>query len=183
MDGRAVLNPTVALVHRRVPNTPMRYGSAAVGILVLALGLMALLVMFPEIVSLSESARTQAAQDVALGCTSDTSGACTITLTSAHEYSTPAFMTVTETSPGSVDRTAATTVGVNRITLGITGLDTSPTAYTFTVDYIERNALVSAGTNEFLSRLPLILVIGLMVSGIGGAIASWAVIRRGGRGR
>lgn len=161
----------------------MKYGSAVVGILTLGIGLMALLVMFPEIISLNESARTQTAQNVGIGCTSDTSGACTITLSSAHEYSTSAFMTVAETSPGSVDRTSGTTVAANRITLSITGLSTSPTAYTFTVDYTERNALLSVGANEFLSRLPLILVIGLIASGLGGSIAAWSMVKSARRRR
>ncbi len=159
----------------------MKFASTAVGILVLGIGLMALLVMFPEIISLNETARTQPAQNVAVGCTSDTAGVCTVTITSGHEYSTNAFMTVTETSPGSVDRTAGTTPQTDRTMLTVTGLSTTPTAYTFTVDYMERNALLSEGANEFLSRLPLILVIGLMATGVGGAIAAWATIRGGGR--
>jgi len=161
----------------------MKYASSAAGILVLGIGLIALLVMLPEIISLNETARTQPAQDVGIGCTSDTSGACTTTISSAHEYSTPAFMTVTETSPGSVDRTASTTVGATRVTLAITGLNTTPTAYTFTVDYMERHALLSEGANEFLQRLPLILVIGLMATGVGGAIAAWATIKGGRRSK
>jgi hypothetical protein len=159
----------------------MRYGQAASGILILAIGLIAMLVMFPDIISLNETARTQAAQDVGLGCTSDTLGKCTLTISSAHEYSTNTFMTVTETAPGSVDRTAGTTVQVNRTSLDLTGLSTTPTVYTFTVDYTERNALVSEGANEFLSRLPLILVLGLLGVGVGGSIAAWSMIRGGSR--
>ena len=160
----------------------MKFGKAASGILILAIGLIAMLVMFPEIISLNETARTQAAQDVGIGCTSDTSGACTLTISSAHEYSTNTFMTVTETAPGSVDRTSSTTVQVNRTSLDITGLSTTPTVYTFTVDYTERNDLLSEGANEFLSRLPLILILGLMVVGVGGAIAAFAIIKPGSGG-
>ncbi len=159
----------------------MKYGQAASGILILAIGLIALLVMFPEIVSLNETARTQGAQDVALGCTSNTGGTCSITLTSAHEYSTTTFMTVTETNPGSVVRTGETTVGTDRVTLSITGLNTSPTAYTFTVDYTERNDLLPEGANEVLSRLPIILILGLFATGIGGSIAAWSIIKGGRR--
>ena len=157
----------------------MKFANVVVGVVALTMLLFTILILFPDIVSLSETARTQAATSTP-GCTSDTAGVCTITLDSDHQYSTTTFMTVTETSPGSADRTSGTTVGSDRAILTVTGLNTTPTAYLFSVDYLERNALVSEATNEVLARIPLILVIGALAVGIAGSIASWAVMRGGG---
>ena len=90
-------------------------------------------------------------------------------------------MPVTETSPGAGDHTSSTTIAADRVTLTVTGLSAS-TSYNWSVDYTERAALVSAGANKVLSRLPLFLVIGLMAVAVAGAIAAWAQFG-GGRSR
>lgn len=139
------------------------------------------LVMFPDIISLAETARTQPANDTP-SCNTGAGTSCSFTIASRHEYSTPTFMTVTETSPGSGDHTSNTTIAADRVTLTVTGLTTS-TSYNWSVDYTERAALVSAGANEVLSRLPLFITLGLLAVAVAGAIAAYAQFGGGRRRR
>ncbi len=141
----------------------------ALGILVIAL-----LVMLPEISQLLEAARTDASTETGLTCNTGASTSCSITLAAAHQYATTAAMTVTETSPGSVDRTGATSIAANSVTLTVAGLTTS-TAYTFTVDYAIQAANVGDGTADllrvFMPVLAILLVAALLLGTIVGGLS------------
>ena len=109
---------------------------------------------------------------------------CAITLPSQHEYTTMSFVTVTETSPGSGDKTSETTIASSRDQLTVTGLLAS-TSYNFDVDYKEQNDAVDNGGNELLRQMPWAAPLGLLLAGIllvGSALGLARIGSRGVRG-
>lgn len=146
-------------------------------VIALWLGMMLVLGQLPTIVPLAEDARTDDATEVALVCTTgiaDTS--CAITLADIHEYNDTTQMTVTETAPGSGDRTSNTTVAADRVTLTIASLATS-TAYTFTTAYKIQAADISGPLNDLLRFLPLLIPLGLVALVLIAVIRSLGLIR------
>jgi hypothetical protein len=139
----------------------MLRGLMLVGALIF--GMFFALAALPSIVSESEETRTQPAQDVGLMCaTGALETSCAVTLTTPHQYATTAFMTVQETSPGSVDRTSTSSLAANRETVTVASL-ASGQAYVFTVDYMEKATNVSENLNDILRLMPLILIVGFVV--------------------
>lgn len=130
------------------------------------------LVFLPTIVNKNEALRTDPRTSTGLQCATGSGTSCSITLPSAHEYADTSFMTVTETNPGSSDRTATSTVSANRLSVTVSGLSSS-TTYTFNVAYSEKAANISEGLNDGLKLSPLIIVAGIVVIAVlagGGAI-------------
>lgn len=116
--------------------------------------------------------RTDTQQDTGLGCTGTAANECLITLSnkSAYEPIAPNW-TVTETSPGSVDRTAQSVLDSNLQNVTISGV-VNGTPYVFTVDYYKVDTTVASATHldSILKRFNLILVVGTMavlVVGVG----------------
>lgn len=144
-------------------NADLDMFNRAVGaILTLGLAFAFLAILLPDIVSGAESARTDDAAE-SLGCTTGVSTpSCNVTLSDEHAYADTTAMTVTETSPAAGDRTSGTTVAADRVTLGITGLSATSTAFTFDVDYKVVDAGVSTMLNGVLSRFGIIIVLGLL---------------------
>ena len=143
----------------------------------LFLGMMLVLGQLPTIVPLAEDARTDDASESALVCTTGAAAtACSFTLAQIHEYNDTTQMTVTETAPGSVDRTANTTVASDRVTLTVASLATS-TAYTFTTAYKIQAADISGPLNDLLRFLPLLIPLGLVALVLIAAIRGLGLIR------
>ena len=148
-------------------------------ILVAALmfGVSILLALLPSIVNTNEATRTQSASDTGLSCsTAVGETSCEVTISTRHEYATNSQMTVSETSPSSVDRTATTTVATDRRTLTVAGL-TQSTSYLFNVSYAEIADNVSEGLNDLMSLMPILLVIGFIAV----VLISAFVVMGGGR--
>lgn len=135
---------------------------AAVGaVATLGLAFAFLVVLLPDIISGAEAARTEDASE-ALNCStgvSDTS--CDLSLTDEHAYAGTTELTVTETSPGSGDRTSDSTVGTDRVTITVASLATS-TAYQFDVDHRIVDPNVSAMLDGVMSRFGILIVLGLL---------------------
>ena len=71
-------------------------------------------------------------------------------------------ITVLEQSPGTVDRTAQTTLSNDQSYLVIAGL-TGGQTYNFSVTWPKINEGVGTGLNQLLRSLPLLVVIGMAV--------------------
>lgn len=149
-------------------------------ILLLMLGMFGLvsvmLAILPDLTDINEETRTDPTTATGLACTTGVGEtSCIITIPTNHQYSDTTQMTVTETSPSSVDRTSTTAVGSDRTSLSVSGLASS-TSFLFDVDYREIAANVSAGLNDFLRQVPVFVVIGIFAVAL---LATVAVI--GGR--
>ena len=132
-----------------------------IAIVVLGLAFVMLAAALPEIVNQSETARTNPAQDSALACATGSGTSCDVTITAAHAHRDTTDLTVTETSPGSVDRTSTSSLDSDLTTLTISGLTTG-TSYLFTVDYSVVDPNISGSLNQLLVSFPLLLVVGLL---------------------
>jgi len=131
----------------------------------------------PGIADQIAEVRTEPTQDVGLGCSTGTGEtSCTITLTQEDAYPDTTDMVVTETSPGSVDRTNQSTVQADRLMIAVTGLVQS-TAYVFTVDYQIVDAQVSDGLNSVLSFMPFLVAIGGLVLVVVAVIIGFGLFR------
>ncbi len=141
-------------------------------VLSIGFGFAILAAMLPDIVDRSETVRTNTSQETGLNCSTGVGEmSCDVTLTAMHAYPNTTAMTVTETSPGSADRTALSSLNASdRTTLSVGGLSAS-TAYTFTVDFAVVDSNVSGSLNQLLASLPLLLVVGLL------AIVTFAVAK------
>ena len=116
----------------------------------------------PVLVENSEDSRTEAVIDTGLNCSTGVGETtCTFSLTDAHAYASTSEMTVTETSPSSVDRTAQTTVSADRADVTVSGL-TASTAYVFTVAHDRVNQDISQALAGLLQALPVIIVVGAL---------------------
>ncbi len=130
-----------------------------------------MLAILPDLIDLNEAKRTDDAAETGLVCSTGVGqSSCNIVLAVKHQYSDTTQMTVTETSPSSVDRTSTTTVDPDRVTLIVGGLVAS-TAYTFNVDYKQIAANVSDGLNDFLRQVPVLVVIGIFAVALLAAVA------------
>lgn len=141
---------------------------------VMLLGFMALIVIavLPLITERNTEVRTDSAQDAGLMCTTGAGEtSCDITLSDESAFADMSGITVTETSPGSGDRTDDSTLGDDRLTISVSGLSPS-TSYAFTVDYLVVNSQVAdaTGLDGFLAALPLIFAAGTILLTVGAAI-------------
>jgi len=134
-----------------------------IGSLVLIFVVTLVLSQLPNIASEITDVRTDPASQVGLGCaTAAGETSCTLTLAADHAFPDTSAMTVTETAPGSADRTSSTTVQTDRSMITIAGLSES-TSYTFNVDYAVVAPDVDAGLNAFLTFMPFIVGVGAVV--------------------
>lgn len=119
-------------------------------------GIVVLVAVFGQIVSLANEARTVEVIEAGLTCTTGAgSTSCAVTLVSPHAFAFAADgMTVLETSPGSADRTSTSTLASNRTTLTVAGLSAS-TAYTFTVTHDTDDTNNNVILNTVLERMGL----------------------------
>ena len=96
-------------------------------------------------------------------CATGAGTSCSVTLDNAHIHAGTTHMTVTETSPGSSDRTATSSLSnVDRTTLTISSLTTA-TTYNFTIAYERRNSNITAQVNDMLSIFPAGFFFGFFV--------------------
>lgn len=146
---------------------------ALIGVFVFFLVVILVMVSLPAIASTSAAVRTDAAQDTGVNCTTGSGEtSCTITLAAEHAWPDTTAMTVTETSPGSADRTSQSTVQSDRTMVLISGL-TASTSYTFTVDYAVQASDVSDALNSLLVPLPLLIVLVALVAVVAGVIVGF----------
>jgi len=148
------------------------FGKSLFSLVIIGFGFFILSVTILPISQRVNELRTEQQTDAALGCTGNASGECTITLTnqSAYEPVAPNW-TVTETSPGSINRTAQSVLDSNLENVTISGL-VNGTPYVFTVVYYKVDTTVASATHldSILKRFNLILVVGTMavlVVGVG----------------
>lgn len=138
------------------------------GAIMVFLFVYAFVAFMPALISSSDDLRSIAASE-SHSCTTSAGGVCSIDLDGeTYKYNTEG-MTVTETSPGAADRTAATTVSDDRTSISITGL-TALTAYTFTVAYREVDPDLNSAYTSILNVSPplvAVVVIGSILLGIG----------------
>ena len=148
------------------------FGKSLFSLVIIGFGFFILSVTILPISQRVNELRTDTQQDTGLGCTGTAANECLITLSnkSAYEPIAPNW-TVTETSPGSVDRTAQAVLDSNLQNVTISGV-VNGTPYVFTVDYYKVNTSVGSATHldSILIRFILILVVGTMavlVVGVG----------------
>ena len=148
------------------------FGKSLFSLVIIGFGFFILSVTILPISQRVNELRTDTQQDTGLGCTGTAANECLITLSnkSAYEPIAPNW-TVTETSPGSVDRTAQAVLDSNLQNVTISGV-VNGTPYVFTVDYYKVNTSVGSATHldSILKRFNLILVVGTMavlVVGVG----------------
>ena len=132
------------------------FGKSLFSLVIIGFGFFILSVTILPISQRVNELRTEQQTDAALGCTGNASGECTITLTnkSAYEPVAPNF-SVTETSPGSINRTAQSILDSNLENV-----------------YYKVDTTVASATHldSILKRFNLILVVGTMavlVVGVG----------------
>ena len=149
------------------------FGRSLFALMIVGMGLFILTIMLGPISKQVNELRTDAQTDTGLACTTGAAEtSCTVTLTnkSAYEPSAPNWV-VTETSPGSSDKTSSSILDSNLESVTISSLSNN-TSYVFTVEYFKVNAEVQSATNldSVLKRWNLLLVVGLMavlVVGVG----------------
>jgi hypothetical protein len=104
-------------------------------------------------------ARSAATTEAGLGCSTGVGEtACSVTLAAASAFDGMGFVTVTETSPGSADRTGDSALAGNGVTLTVGDLVPS-TAYTFGVSYRTVRDGVPAPLNAAM-QAPLQVLLG-----------------------
>ena len=148
------------------------FGKSLFSLVIIGFGFFILSVTILPISQRVNELRTDTQQDTGLGCTGTAANECLITLSnkSAYEPIAPNW-TVTETSPGSVDRTAQSVLDSNLQNVTISGV-VNGTPYVFTVDYYKVDTTVASATHldSILKRFNLILVVGtiaVLVVGVG----------------
>ena len=153
----------------------MQIFGIAGGIVGLVIAFLLIVEALPEITPKAEDTRTNQVDENGLACaTGAGETSCSVTLAQEHAFASTAYMTVTEASPGSADRTASTVVDADdRVTLAISGLSPS-TSYTFDVNH----GVVDATLGPFLALLlhsftPLWLFGGGFLVFLGFALAIW----------
>lgn len=144
-----------------------------------AMGMVVALVVavafLPTVSGMAHDLRAADAQE-SLGCTPATGEtSCTLALSTPHIHPgpDPVHLTVQETSPGNLDRTADTTVSADGSSITVSNL-VSGTPYTFQVSY-EVEDPQNGQANEVLRRLPLLFVVGMAFLGaVLGTLAMFA---------
>ena len=130
----------------------------------------------PAVASPLEDIRTEATSNAGLSCTSSITGTCTITLTDPSSHGTMDDTLVMETSPGSADRTATSTLDIdNRTGIDISGLSSTPTAYLFTVTYEKRASDVSVVADQLMRNGTLVIFFTILGSIATGVLAIFGI--------
>ena len=149
------------------------FGRSLFSLMIVGMGFFILTIMLGPISKQVNELRTDAQTDTGLACTTgaaETSCTATLSNQSAYEPTAPNW-TVTETSPGSSDKTSSSTLDSNLTSVTISGLS-NRTSYVFSIEYFKVNAEVNSATNldSVLKRWNLLMVVGLMailVVGVG----------------
>jgi hypothetical protein len=114
---------------------------------------------FPNVLESLGLARSAATSEAGLGCSTGVGEtACSVTLAAASAFDGMDLVTVTETSPGSADRTGDSALAENGVTLTVGNLAPS-TAYTFGVSYRTVRDGVPAALNAAMQG-PLQVLLG-----------------------
>tara|TARA_B100000427_G_scaffold40458_1_gene29179 strand:+ start:449 stop:913 length:465 start_codon:yes stop_codon:yes gene_type:complete len=138
-------------------------GKGLSGIVMLGLGFILLASTLPDMVTRSETVRTNPKQDVNRSCPTLGTETCNFTLTEEHAYPDTTGLVLTETSPSSgVVDSATYTIGSDSKTVSLTGLNPSISNYIFTADYKTVDSNISGSLNQLLRAFPLLLVVGLL---------------------
>ena len=146
------------------------FGKSLFSLVIIGFGFFILSVTILPISQRVNELRTEQQTDAALGCTVHILTNGVLDDKSAYEPVAPNW-TVTETSPGSVNRTAQSILDSNLEDVTISGL-VNGTPYVFTVVYYKVDTSVASATHldSILKRFNLILVVGTMavlVVGVG----------------
>lgn len=130
-------------------------------------------VMVPTVSGLSHDMRADPVVAEAASCSTGAGeSSCTLTLAAAHLHPDTIHMTVTQTAPGSQDRTAETSVGDDRRTLTVSGLGES-IDYTFAVDYEREDPSNTEGGNDLIRLIPLLFTLGLVLLTVVGVLLAF----------
>ena len=144
--------------------THVRY--FVIGMFVFVLSLVGILIMVPWVpvlANITQNTRSTPASDNLACAVASTATSCDITLSGPHANGTLAQATVMETSPGSADVTANSTLDLgNRRTITVTSL-TPSTNYAFTVDYLGRASGIGVTLDQLLRNVPLIFLAVLLI--------------------
>lgn len=117
----------------------------------------------PDIIATTDDMRSVATTEAGKTCTTDGAGACTISLGGeTYKFDTEG-MTVTETSPGSADRTSQTTVSADRTEITIASLSPT-TGYTFTIVYQAIDTDLTIGFATALGLVPIVFIVVMVAS-------------------
>lgn len=130
-------------------------------VLFIATGVVLMALAMPEIIGLTVTAQTNEAEDT-FACATGVATSCALTLSDPNYQANMAEITVTETSPSSVNRTADSSINASRTIVTVTGLSTA-TSYNFTVDYLVAEAEISTALGLFLDSVPILLGLLLAV--------------------
>lgn len=125
---------------------------------------------WPQLVKDTQNLRTDPQADAGLACATGAHTYCSVSLSSPSAYSGTNGMTVTETSPGSGDVTADTTVATDRETVTITDLAPA-TSYEFDIDYLKLNPDIPTPADGWLKAYPILGVLAVFGGVTFGAIA------------
>lgn len=118
------------------------------------------LALFPLFASLANKTRVTATSEGLSCITAAGETSCNLNLTDAHMHFDTTEMTVTETSPGSGDRTAGTVVRISdRQQIAVSGLS-GGTSYNFTVAYLKQATDVSDMMADVLNLAPVFFLFG-----------------------
>lgn len=125
--------------------------------------LMILIPVLPDLIDRTEDARTDSEQETGLACSTGVGEtSCSVTLAEEHAFEDTTAMTVTETSPSSVDRTTNASLASDGVTVTVGGLSAS-TSYEFTVDYLVLAPGLSGPADRFLRAFGIWVVIGVFI--------------------
>lgn len=132
---------------------------------------------FSDVYEQAELTRTEAVTEAGLTCSTGVGEAsCSVTASQVHAFvDAGAGATVTETSPGSGDRTADATLGSDGLTWTVSNLDPS-TNYEFTIDHLVVDSDIPSWTAELLHQFPVMWLLGGVVVLVAGIIAGIAIL-------
>jgi hypothetical protein len=129
---------------------------AAVAVFALAL---------PEIIGITTTAQTNPATESFSCTTGPAQTSCALTLASPNYKASMAQVVVTETSPSSAVRTAASSISASRLVVTVTGLATS-TGYNFSVAYLTAEPDISTPLALYLDNMTLLVpaLLGVLIA-------------------
>lgn len=110
----------------------------------------------------------QTSASESLSCTVAVGGnSCSVTLSDPHVHGTLAHATITETAPGSVNRTSSSSLAVSNHQTVTVGNATTPltasTTYTFAIAYEKRATGVSVLFDDLAKLIVPIIVVAVIV--------------------
>ena len=120
---------------------------------------------FPDLWSEVEEARTADVTESSKSCSTGAGVTeCSFSLLQENAYNNTHGLTITETSPGSADRSASASIAMERKQVTVAGL-TPSTSYVFDVEFKGVNPALSDDANNLLERFALVVVGGIVLVG------------------